>query len=125
MAAASLVTVEQFRVWAGAAVQTVPDQLVQDCLDEAEAGIVADVFGPDSGSIDTIAANPNARAIATGDEKRRAANLLARRNSPEGYAGAGDDGIIVVPAGDPGSPAAARRIRRILKIAAGGSVVVA
>lgn len=121
----TLVTIEQFRVWAGAATQTVPDELVQTCLDEAEAGIVADVFGHDDGSITAILANPRAAAIALGDEMRRAANLLARRNSPEGYAGAGDDGIIAVPAGDPGSPAAARRIRRLLGIAAGGQVVVA
>ncbi len=120
----SLVTVDQFRVWAGAATQTVPDELVQMCLDEAEAGIIADVLGP-TGVIDTIVSNAKATAIAVGDEMRRAANLLARRNSPEGYAGAGEDGIIAIPAGDPGSPAAARRIRRLLGIAAGGQVVVA
>lgn len=122
---AKLVTVEQYRLWAGAASQSTPDELVQMCLDEAEAGIVADVFGPDSGDIDTIVDEPKAVPIARGDEMRRAANLLARRNSPEGYAGAGDDGIIAVPSGDPGSPAAVRRIRRILGIAAGGQVVVA
>jgi hypothetical protein len=123
---AALVTVQQFRTWAGAATQTVPDELVQMCLDEAEAGIVVDVFGPSgAGSIYTIKEDALASPIARGDEMRRAANLLARRNSPEGYAGAGDDGIITVPAGDPGSPAAVRRIRRILRIAAGGSVVVA
>ena len=122
----TLVSVEQFRLWAGAAVQTVPDDLVTICLDEAEAGIVADVFGKTEGSITAIVAEPSAAAIAVGDEMRRAANILARRNSPEGYAGAGEEGIIIaVPAGDPGSAAAARRIRRLLGLAAGGQVVAA
>ena len=119
---ARLVTVEEFRDWSGAATASVPDELVQQCLDEAEAGIVADTGIL---TIDEVIVVIEAGVIARGDEMRRAANLLARRNSPEGIAGAGDDGIIAVPAGDPGSPAATRRIRRILGIAAGGSVVVA
>lgn len=121
--AAVLVDVPMYRLWAGAATQTAPDDLVQMCLDEAEAAIVVDVFGPSAGGIDTIVGNEVAADIARGDELRRAANLLARRNSPEGYAGAGDDGIITVPAGDPGSPVAVRRIRRVLGVAAGGVVV--
>lgn len=119
---AKLVTVAEFRAWAGAASASVPDELIQDCLDEAEAGIVADTGVT---SIDQVITNLDANPIGRGDEMRRAANLLARRNSPEGYAGAGDDGIITVPAGDPGSHAATRRIRRILKIAGGGNVVIA
>ena len=117
-----LVTVEEFRLQYGAGTASTSDELIQQCLDEAEAGIVADVG---VGSIYDIVANQDVKAIARGDELRRAANFLARRNSPEGIAGAGDDGFLTVPAGDPSSPQAVRRIRRMLGIAAGGSVVTA
>lgn len=119
---ARLVTVEDFREWSGAGSSSSSDELIQQCLDEAEAGIAADVGVR---SIDEIVTVLEANAVARGDEMRRAANFLARRNSPEGIAGAGDDGVIAVPAGDPGSASATRRIRRILGIAAGGSVVAA
>ncbi len=109
---AQLADVDDFRLWAGAASTTVPDNLVQQCLDEAEAGLVSDVGVLTVEEI--IAGSAAAVAIAKGDEQRRAANLLARRNSPEGFAGAGEDGYIPVPAGDPGSAQAVRRIRRLL-----------
>lgn len=118
---AVLVDVAGFRDYAGIGLQ-VGDDLLQAALDEAEAQLVADVGCP---AVDAILAVPAAVPIAEGDVRRRAANLFARRNSPEGIAGAGDDMIITVPAGDPGSPAAVRRIRRLLGIAAGGMVVVA
>ena len=108
---AVLVTIPEFRAWAGAT-STVPDELVQGCLDEAEAGLVADVGVATVEAI--VAGSAAAVAIARGDEMRRAANLHARRSSPEGFAGSGEDGVIPIPAGDPGSPAAVRRIRRLL-----------
>lgn len=107
----AMVTVEDFRGWAGAAYSTVPDGLAAACLDEAEAALWSDV-GCDLPM--DLTSSPQAAAIARGDVLRRAANILARRNSPEGVAGVGDMGIITVPSGDPGSPAAVRRLRRIL-----------
>jgi hypothetical protein len=108
----TLIDIPTFRAWAGAGADSVPDVLVQLCLDEAESALVADVRAP----VATITADPDAAVIARGDVLRRTANLLARRNSPEGVAGVGDDGLITVPSGDPGSPAAVRRIQRILRI---------
>jgi hypothetical protein len=107
-----LATVEVFRSWAGAAAASVPTGLVQQCLAEAESALAADVGAP----VHVIAAHPDAVVIAVGDVLRRAANLLARRNSPEGVAGVGDLGYIQVPANDPGSFHAVRRIRRHLGI---------
>lgn len=107
-----LVTVSQIRAYSGATIGHLPDDVVQECLDEAEAGLAADVRKP----LDIIAAHPQASAVAVGDIKRRTANLLARRNSPEGVAGVGDTGIIPVPADDPGTSRAVLRIRRLLDI---------
>lgn len=111
---AVLVGEEEFRAWAGANVPaTVPGSLVAACLEEAEAALVADVG---CSTVNDITSHPDAARIAYGDMLRRTSNLLARRNSPEGIAGVGDDGMITVPSGDPGSPAAVRRIRRYLGI---------
>lgn len=118
---ALLVGVDAFREYAGIGA-SVADDVLADALDEAEAQLVADVG---CASVADILAVEAAVPIAAGDVRRRAANLFARRNSPEGIAGSGDDGVITVPAGDPGSPAAVRRLRRLLRIAAGGQVVVA
>lgn len=112
----SLVTVAEFRIWAGANLpSSVPDVLVQECLDEAEAGIVADIGATVAG----IQANPQALDVALGEEKRRANRLLARRNSPEGIAGAGADGIIAIPVRDADSQRAVWAIRSHLAVPEG------
>lgn len=108
----SLVSADEFRDYSGASLSTTGDDVVVAVLAEAHAGLAADV-GVD---VAQIAAHPDARAIAVGDIQRRAANLLARRNSPEGVAGVGDMGVITVPSGDPGSPRAVARIQRLLGI---------
>ena len=114
---ATLVPVDAFRAWAGANVPaSVPDALIQDCLDEAEAGIIAET----GVAIATIKADPSARSIAVGEEKRRASRLLARRNSPESILGAGSDGIVVsIPVRDADSQRAIWQMRSILRVPEG------
>lgn len=96
---------------------SVPDTLIADSLNEAEGSLVAEV----GAAISTIASDPNALSIARGDEFRRAARLLARRNSPEAIAGAGSEGVIAIPSRDPDSAAAVRQIRAILLVPEGVS----
>jgi len=87
---------------------TVPDALVQSCLDEAEAGIVAEV----GAAVAEIEANPLALAEMLGEERRRASRLLARRNSPESVLGSGADGMVVsVPVRDADSQRAVWHIQ--------------
>lgn len=113
----SLVTVEEFRVWAGANLPaSVADVLIQECLDEAESGIVADT----GSTVADIQANALALDVALGEEKRRANRLLARRNSPEGIAGAGADGLIInIPTRDADSQRAVWAIRSHLAVPEG------
>lgn len=112
----SLVTVPDFRTWAGANVPaSVPDALIKQCLDEAEAGIVADV----GATVADIEQNLMALDIAVGEEKRRANRLLARRNSPEGVAGVGDAGVIAIPVRDADSQRAVWGIRSHLAVPEG------
>jgi len=101
-----LVNVQQFRDWAGAAVSTVSDPLIQACLDEAEAGLCADLGlqVPDLQAVD------QAHDLAVGEELRRASRLLARRNSPEAISGFGE-AAFAVPSRDPDS---ARTLSAIL-----------
>lgn len=106
-----LVDVDDFRRWAGAAVASVPDELVQACLDEAEAALAAEV----QTTIAAVAADPAAAAIGTGDVYRRAARLLARRNSPEGIAGTAEFQV-TIPVRDPDSARAVAEIRNILAV---------
>ena len=111
-----LVTVDEFRSWAGANLpSSVPDALVEECLREAEAGIIADT----GATIADIQGDPSALDIALGEEKRRANRLLARRNSPEGIAGAGADGIIAIPVRDADSQRAVWAIRSHLAVPEG------
>lgn len=107
---AQLVTVDEMREYASIGTGTT-DATIQAALDEAEAALVADVGVP---SVGAIGIDPAASAIARGDEMRRAAHLLSRRNSPEGIAGAGDDGIITVPAVNPGSANSVQQIKMLL-----------
>lgn len=108
-----LVDVPAFRLWAGANIPaSVPGELIQTCLDEAESGLSTET----GATIALIQTSPPATAIAVGDELRRASRLLARRNSPEGIAGAGADGVIAIPSRDPDSSASVRQIRSILLI---------
>lgn len=107
----TLVTIAQFRAWSGAATSTVPDSLIQQVLNEAEAGITVDIDSP----IGEVLGNPAAHALASGEELRRASRLLARRNSPEGVAGMGDLGF-TVPVRDPDSFRTVSAIRTLLGI---------
>jgi len=110
---ATLVSVPDFRLWAGTNVPAnMPDVLIQDCLDEAEAGIVSETGAP----LLDIAANELALAEMLGEEKRRASRLLARRNSPESVLGAGADGVVVVPVRDADSQRAVWHIRDHLQL---------
>ena len=114
---ATLVPVDAFRAWAGANIPaSVPDALIQDCLDEAEAGIISET----GVAIATIKADALAKSIALGEEKRRASRLLARRNSPESVLGAGSDGIVVsIPVRDADSQRAIWQMRSILRVPEG------
>jgi len=113
---AVLVSVPDFRVWAGANTPaSISDDLIQTSLEEAESGIAAET----GATIIDIQANASATAIARGDEMRRASRLLARRNSPEGIAGAGSEGVISIPSRDPDSAASVRQIRAILLVPEG------
>lgn len=109
-----LVDIPTFRLWAGANVPgSVSDELVQMCLDEAESALVADVG---CHIVDVIAANLDAAPIGSGEVCRRAQNLLAKRNSPDGSAGSGEEGFISIPAVPSGSLAAVRQIKKHLAI---------
>jgi hypothetical protein len=79
-------------------------------LDEAEAGIVADL-GVGVTEIQSVA---EAEAIAVGEELRRASRLLARRNSPEAIAGAGEMGVVAIPVRDPDSARSIWAIQALL-----------
>jgi len=115
---AALASVQDFRTWSGANLpQSVPDSLIADSLDEAEAAIVTEV----GAAIDIILADPHSLSIARGDELRRCSRLLARRNSPEAIMGAGSEGVIAIPSRDPDSAAAVRQIRSLLLVPEGVS----
>lgn len=108
-----LVSVAQFREWSGANTPaSVSDSLVQMSLDEAENALLTEA----GTTIDTVLSSPAATAISKGDTMRRASRLLARRNSPEAIAGAGEAGLIIVPSRDPDSAASVRQIKAILMI---------
>ena len=112
--AAVLVSVAEFRTWSGAATASIPDSLIQDCLDEAEAGMLADV----GTGMDDIQADSGAVTLARGEELRRASRLMARRNSPEGFSGYGDIAIQVASR-DPDSYRTIAAIRSILVVPEG------
>lgn len=107
-----LVDVPQFRSWAGAAVSTVPDDLIAGCIDEAEAGLGADLALVD---FTTITTNPAALPLAEGETLRRASRLLARRNSPEAIAGFGE-AAITIPVRDPDSYRTIRALFTVLNL---------
>ena len=116
---AVLVSVPDFRSWSGANLPaSVADTLITDCLDEAESGVVAEVGVTD---ITAIQVNAAATAIARGDVFRRASRLLARRNSPEGIAGAGGEGVIGIPSRDPDSAGSVRSIKALMLVPEGVS----
>jgi hypothetical protein len=104
--AAILVSVDEFRQWAGVG-QNVPDEVIDGVLSEAESGIAADVGEP----ITTIVGDPAAAAIAYGEMLRRTNRLLARKNSPESVVGAGSEGVFAIPSRDPDSQRAVDAIR--------------
>lgn len=110
----TLVSIAQFRAWAGAASSTVPDALIQQCLDEAEAGMCADL----GVAVDDLTVSDAAASLATGEELRRSSRLLARRNSPEALSGQGDFAIIV-PSRDPDSARTLQAIRSVLLLPEG------
>lgn len=109
-----LVTVPEFREWAGIS-DAVSDDVLAVSLDEAEAAIAADVGVP----VADMIASADAVAVARGEELRRANRLLARKNSPEGIAGAGLEGIITLPSRDPDSQRAVWVIQAILDVPQG------
>lgn len=86
------------------------DATLRAVLDEAHAELVADTRLP----VARIAVVPEAAALAVGEVVRRAQNLLARGNSPEGVLGVGELGPVPVPAGPPGSARTVQRIRRLV-----------
>jgi hypothetical protein len=104
--AAILVSVSEFRQWAGIG-SNVPDDVIEGVLAEAESGIAADVGEP----ITAIVADESAAAIAHGEMLRRTNRLLARKNSPEAVASAGSEGVIAIPSRDPDSQRAVDAIR--------------
>lgn len=113
-----LVTLAEYRMWMGPALpSTTPDSIIQDALDSAEAGLVADVGCQ---AIDAIITNLDANVIAREDIMLRTSNKLAKRNSPEGVAGVGEEGFITIPATPNGSQVNVRQIKKHLRI----SVVV-
>lgn len=111
-----LASISDFRAFAGAAVSTVPDTLIQAVLDEAEAAIEVEVALP----VDEILTSQSARNLAYGEELRRASRLLARRNSPEAISGFGDLAF-QVPVRDPDSFRTVSAIRSILVVPEGVS----
>jgi hypothetical protein len=109
----TLVTVEEFRAWSGAVPASVSDALIQQCLSEAESGIIADT----SVTVAEIEGSKLALDVAVGEERRRANRLLARRNSPEGVVGTGTDGLsFAVPVRDADSQRAVWAIRSHLAV---------
>lgn len=106
-----LVSVADFRAYSGAASATVPDALIQTILDEAEAGLVADIAVP----ITTVQASPEALSLSYGETLRRSNRLLARRNSPESISGVGDVAFSV-PVRDPDSFRTIRSIMALLTL---------
>ena len=111
----TLVTADDFRLWAGVSAVTVPDSLIQQCLDEAESGLLADLGDVDILDVKT---SKQAKPVATGEVLRRAARFLARRNSPESIAGTGDFSVIV-PSRDPDSQRAVWALTQILGLDVG------
>ena len=108
-----LVSITDYRVWMGPSLPaTTPDSVVQMCLDSSEAGLVADV----GAVIDAIITNLEANALARKDIMLRTSNELAKRNSPEGVAGVGEEGFISIPATPAGSISTVRQIKRHLRI---------
>ena len=107
----TLVSIAQFREWAGAATATVSDALIQACLDEAEAGLTADL----GLQVTDLMAVDQAHDLAAGEELRRASRLLARRNSPEAISGFGE-AAFAVPSRDPDSARTLSSIRAVLVI---------
>jgi len=106
-----LVQVDEFRQWAGVSETSASDQVIEQTIAEAEAGLAADVGEP----LSDIMTVPEASAIGHGEVLRRANRLIARRNSPESVLGAGVDGIAVtVPARDPDSQRAVWSIQSVL-----------
>ena len=119
---AVLVTVPQYRTWSGAATATISDSVIQQCLDEAESGLFADVpttleeISPPPWSGMSAPCGPSgisAISLATGEILRRSSRLLARRNSPEGVSGYGDIAISI-SSRDPDSARTIQSIRSIL-----------
>ena len=111
-----LVSVDEFRQWAGISPTSASDDVLAATLDEAEAGLAADV----GDTLAAIMADQDAVAIGSGEVLRRANRLLARRNSPESVLGAGVDGILVtVPARDPDSQRSVWSIQAILDVPQG------
>lgn len=107
----ALVTVAEFRAWSGAATGSVSDAVIEACLEEAEAGLVADT----QLTIGAIVVNPDAAALAYGEELRRGSRLLARRNSPEAISGMGD-AIFTIPVRDPDSARTVLEIQALLNV---------
>lgn len=108
-----LVTVDEFRAWAGAQAASVPDLLIEYTLAESEVALAQEVDAP----LHEIEAHQGAAVIARGDVLRRSSNLLAARNSPEGTAGNGEYGsVITIPSAHPTSQRAVRQIRACLGI---------
>lgn len=108
---AAIVSIADFRAWAGASVDMVPDSLIAATLDESEAGMTVDI----GVTVGDILASPEATALAWGEEVRRASRLLARRNSPESISGFGELAI-VIPSRDPDSARTLVQIRQALGI---------
>ena len=107
----ALVTVDEFRAWSGTAPASVTDSVIEACLAEAEAGLVADV----GLSITAIIVNDGAAALAYGEELRRGSRLLARRNSPEAVSGMGD-AMFTIPVRDPDSARTVLEIKALLNV---------
>jgi hypothetical protein len=108
---ATLATIDELRDWANA--PSVPDEILQDCLDAGEASLIADLGLRDT--TDIVASIP-ATSIAHSEVLRRSQRALGRRNSPEGVAGIGEMGSITLPIRDPDSVTAMQQIQEILRI---------
>ena len=105
--AAALVTWDELAEWANA--PAVPESILQSCVDEAEASLLADV----DVRVTEITKNKAALAVAHGEVLRRGQRLLGRRNSPEGQIGVGEFGV-AIPIRDPDSVNAVNALRNIL-----------
>jgi hypothetical protein len=97
-------------MWSGAVAATVPDDLILACVAEAETALAVEVGVP----LDEMMGNSDAAWLAHGELMRRAARLLARRNTPESVASVGTDGYMQVPSRDPDSAASVRQLRALL-----------